>query len=68
MPEAQAEVLADEQARRIDEKVSTKAETVIRFEIRQSELRLETKIETTKFDIVKWMFGTIMALARRSHP
>jgi hypothetical protein len=45
-----------------------KAETVIRFEIRQSELRLETKIETTKFDIIKWMFGAVMALARLSHP
>jgi hypothetical protein len=84
MPEAQAEVLADQQSRLIDEKLSTKedlskAEATIRFEIRQTELRLETKVESVKADIIKWMFGTIgfqtviiigavIALARLARP
>ena len=104
MPENQAEVLADQQSRLIDEKLSTKADlaeatrllksdlaeatrllksdlaeatrllrsdlaetermlkvdlAVLQSEIRQTELRLETKIEATKSDIVKWLFGTI---------
>src|SRR5579859_7387731 len=84
MPEAQAEVLADQQSRLIDEKLSTKedlakAEAAIRSETHQTELRLETKIEAIKSDIIKWMFGTIgfqtvviigavIALARLSRP
>jgi hypothetical protein len=57
MPEAQAEVLADEQTRLIDERLVTKAD------LRETELRLEAKIETSvlsmKSEITKWMFGTI---------
>ncbi len=53
MPEAQAEVLADEQARLVDERLATKAD------LREAELRLEARMETAKFDIIKWMFGTI---------
>jgi hypothetical protein len=84
MPEAQAEVLVDQQSRLIDEKLSTKedlsrAEAAIRSEIRQTELRLETKIESVKSDIIKRIFGTIgfqtvviigavIALARLAHP
>ena len=76
MPEAQAEVLADEQARVIDERLATKDD------LKQTELRLEAKItamgEAVKAEIVRWMFGTIgfqtliilgavVALARVSH-
>lgn len=31
----------------------------LKSEVRETELRLEAKIEATKADIVKWMFGTI---------
>ena len=31
----------------------------LRSDLREAELRLETKIEATKADILKWMFGTI---------
>ncbi|EJW11578.1 hypothetical protein A33M_2990 [Rhodovulum sp. PH10] len=51
----------------------------LRSEIRQCELRLEAKIEATKAELLKWMFGTIgfqtliilgavIALARQIHP
>ncbi len=69
MPEAQAEVLADEQTRLIDERLASKSDIVAlatkidafatRSDIREIELRLEAKIETTKAEILKWMFGTI---------
>jgi chromatin segregation and condensation protein Rec8/ScpA/Scc1 (kleisin family) len=71
MPEPQAEVLADEQARLIDERLATKndlRETKLQLEakietvkadLRATELRLEAKIESVKADILKWMFGTI---------
>jgi hypothetical protein len=77
MPEAQAEILADEQTKLIDEKLATKAD------LAATELRLEAKIEATleaaKSEIIKWMFGTIgfqtviiigavMALGRLVHP
>jgi hypothetical protein len=122
MPEAQAEILADQQTKLIDEKLVTKVdlaglradlaataaalradlaataaalradlaataaalradlaataaalkadlattETALRAEIvkldnraRETELRLEMKIESVKSDLVKWMFGTV---------
>ena len=31
----------------------------LRSDLREAELRLEAKIETTKAEILKWMFGTI---------
>lgn len=33
----------------------------LRRELRQSELRLENKIEATKAEILKWMFGAMAA-------
>lgn len=47
--------------------------------MRETELRLEAKIESTKAEIVKWVFGTVgfqtvvilgavLALARYAHP
>jgi hypothetical protein len=69
MPEAQAEVLADEQARLVDERLATKADLsvlsnlVTKTDLREVELRLEAKIQVTteavKSEIIKWMFGTI---------
>jgi hypothetical protein len=66
MPEAQAEVLADEQARRVDERLATKAdvaELATKADLREVELRLDAKIQVTtealKSEIIKWMFGTI---------
>jgi hypothetical protein len=81
MPEAQAEVLADEQARLIDERLATKNDLqplATATSVREAELRLEAKIETVKSDILKWMFGTmgfqtlvllgaIVALAKALH-
>jgi hypothetical protein len=65
MPEAQAEVLADEQARLVDERLATKADVAVlsnlatKPELRETELRLEAKIEAAKSEVIKWMFGTI---------
>ncbi|MGO9740367.1 MAG: DUF1640 domain-containing protein [Roseiarcus sp.] len=69
MPEAQAEVLADEQTRLIDERLASKSDIVAlatkidafatRSDMRETEPRLEAKIETTKAEILNWMFGTI---------
>jgi hypothetical protein len=62
MPEAQAEVLADEQMRLIDDRLATKddlANLATKPELRETELRLEAKIEASKSEIVRWMFGTI---------
>jgi hypothetical protein len=113
MPEAQAEVLADQQSRLIDEKLATKmdlaetgralkddlakTEAVLKTDLAKTEaalradlakieaalrselMRLDTKIEASKSEIIKWMFGTIgfqtliiigavIALARLVHP
>jgi len=69
MPEAQAEVLADQQARLVDERLATKADLSVlsnlatKTDLREVEIRLEAKIqvstEALKSEIIKWMFGTI---------
>jgi len=69
MPEPQAEVLADEHARLIDEKLASKADIAsladkleplaTKAELRETELRLEAKIESFKSDTLKWAFGAI---------
>jgi len=53
MPEAQAEVLADEQARLIDERLATKTDLTALAS------RVKADISEAKADILKWMFGTI---------
>jgi phenylalanyl-tRNA synthetase alpha subunit len=51
----------------------------VKAELRQTELRLEGKIESVKAEMIKWMFGTIgfqtliivgavVTLARAAHP
>jgi hypothetical protein len=66
MPEAQAEVLADEQARLIDERLATKADfrelgASVKAQIAELATKSEVKadIAEAKADILKWMFGTI---------
>jgi hypothetical protein len=74
--EAFAEATSQELATRADLKTEIAA---VRAELRETELRLEAKIEAAKTDIVKWLFGTIgfqtlvilgavLALARIVHP
>jgi hypothetical protein len=55
MPEAQAEVLADEQARLIDERLATKTDLA---EL-ATKSGVKADIAEAKADILKWMFGTI---------
>ena len=73
MTNEQAESLTDALAEAMRDDLATK------MDVRESELRLENKIEATKSDIIKWMFGTIgfqtliilgavIALARLIHP
>jgi tetrahydromethanopterin S-methyltransferase subunit G len=57
MPEAQAEVLADQQAKLIDEKLATK--TDLAAVERSLKYEIDTKVESVKSELVKWMFGTI---------
>jgi hypothetical protein len=75
MPEAQAEVLADEQVRLIDDRLATKediaklqAATTVdiaklqaatKTDLREMELKIDAKIESVKSEIIRWMFGTI---------
>jgi len=73
MPESQAEVLADEHARLIDERLVTKSDIEplsTKTDVRELELRLgaqieaakaesRTNVESARADILKWMFGTI---------
>src|SRR5271163_588745 len=66
MPEAQAEVLADEQARLIDKRLATKTDLAeLAASVKGDIAELATKdgvkadIAEAKADILKWMFGTI---------
>jgi hypothetical protein len=75
MPEAQAEVLADEQVRLIDDRLATKediaklqASTTVditelqaatKTDLRELELKIEAKLERFKLEIIAWMSGTI---------
>jgi len=62
MPEAQAEALADEQRRLIDDRLATKddlerMEVAIRVQVANTATKAD--IAETKADILKWMFGTM---------
>lgn len=70
---AQAKAAAEAFAEATSQELTTKAD------LREAELRLEAKIEATKAELVKWLFGTIgfqtivilgavVTLARVSHP
>ena len=55
-----ADVRSDLKAEIADVRSDLKAEIAdVRSDLREVELRLETKIEAVKVDILKWMFGTI---------
>lgn len=56
MPERQAEVLAEEQAKLIETHLATKTD------LQGLELRLDSKIELVKRDLKIW-FGSVMAAA-----
>ncbi len=56
----QAEGLSEAFAQASADQLATKTDIAdLRSDLRQAELRLELKIESTKTDILKWMFGTI---------
>ena len=71
MPEAQAEVLADEQVRLIDDRLATKElqaatkediaklQAATKTDLREFELKIEAKLERFKSEIIAWMSGTI---------
>jgi hypothetical protein len=51
MPDAQAEVLAEEQVRLFDERLTARADLAA--------LATKVELEAAKSKIIKWMFGTI---------
>ena len=74
MPEAQAEVLADEQVRLIDDRLATKADLkdeigdvrkemgAFKLQSKEDFARLEVKIEATRSEILRWMFGQTLLI------
>jgi hypothetical protein len=83
VPHAQAKATAEAFAEATSQELATKADlatvkTDLESKIEKAELRLEAKIEATKAEIIKWLFGTIgfqtlvilgavIALARLAH-
>ncbi|OAI23579.1 hypothetical protein A1351_19395 [Methylosinus sp. R-45379] len=79
VPHAQAKATAEAFAEATSQELATKADlAVVESKIEKAELRLEAKIEATKAEIIKWLFGTIgfqtlvilgavIALARLAH-
>ena len=57
MLEAQAEILAQEQANLIDNRLVTKSN------LDHLEAKLANKVETSKTDIIKWVAGLLIAQA-----
>jgi hypothetical protein len=57
LPEAQARVHAEALAQALAEG----PELASKADLREMELRLETKIEASKAEILKWMFGAMVA-------
>lgn len=61
MPEAQAEILAQEQVNLIENRLATKVDiTTLEKNI---EMKFEAKIESVKSDIIKWVAGLLIAQA-----
>lgn len=61
MPEAQAEILAQEQANLIENRLATKVD--ITTSEKNIEMKFEAKIESVKSDIIKWVAGLLIAQA-----
>lgn len=71
VPHAQAKATAEAFAEATSQELATKADlavvrtdlaivkTDLETKIEKAELRLEAKIEATKSEIIKWLFGTI---------
>lgn len=56
----QAEGFADALAEAVQSDIATKGDIRdTRSELRETELRLEARIEASKAEIIKWLFGTI---------
>ncbi|HEY8260483.1 MAG TPA: DUF1640 domain-containing protein [Methylosinus sp.] len=80
VPHAQAKATAEAFAEATSQELATKADLKrVRADLGLAKAELETKIEATKAEIIKWLFGTIgfqtlvilgavLALARLSHP
>ena len=58
MPESQAEILADEQVRLIDERLATKAD-LANLATKTDLESVRAEIADSKAEILKWLFGTI---------
>jgi len=56
MPEAQAEVLAEEQAKLMETQFAAAA---TKTDLREAVLTLEARIEVTKSELLKWIVGAI---------
>lgn len=68
MPEAQAEILASEQANLIDNRLATKQDIALLKEDIASlenniEMKIDMKIESAKSDLIKWVAGLLIAQA-----
>lgn len=57
MPEEQAKVLAEEHQAFLDDKLATKQDLLL------LEKSMDTKIESVKADIIKWVAGLLIAQA-----
>ena len=61
MPEPQAEVLASEQSRLIENELATKRDIAeVKRDIEQLRLATKQDIAESKADILKWMFGALL--------
>lgn len=68
MPEAQAEVLASEQANFIENRLATKQDiALLKQDIasleKNIEMKIDMKIESAKSDLIKWVAGLLIAQA-----
>ncbi len=60
LPQEQAEGIARSFAEASGDQLATKADiSLLKSDVREVELRLDAKIESTKADILRWMFGSI---------
>jgi len=57
---AQAKAAAEAFAEATSQELATKSDIAgVKADLRETELRIEAKIEATKAEIIKWLFGTI---------
>jgi hypothetical protein len=58
----QAKAAAEAFAQATSQEFATRSDiALVRADLRESELRLEARIEAIKAELIKWMFGTIVA-------